>query len=233
MPAQLALDLPHRPSLSQEEFLTADCNRDAAGWVTRWPDWPGRALVIYGPNGCGKTHLLSIWRQQSAAVLLTPDALPTIDPPAVVRSSRAVAIDDVNHAFCGEAQTALLHLYNLLHEAGGWLLLTGRTPPAAWPISPPDLASRLRSAIVVPISELDDAFMEAVLVKQFTDRQLTVAPDVIRFLCTRLDRTFGAARAAVADLDYASLAKKQVINLRLTRSVFGKPDSSLPADESD
>ena len=220
LPAQLALDLGHRPAFGHDEFLTAACNREAAAWVARWPDWPARTVVLCGPDGCGKTHLLSIWQRRARARMLTPGALPVIDPPSVVDANPAVAIDDVDRAFAGSGPGALLHLYNLVHEAQGWLLLTGRTPPSAWPISPPDLASRLRAAVVVPIHQPDDALLEAVLVKQFADRQLTVAPDVIRFLCNHLDRSFAAIRAAVAALDYASLAEKRIVSRQLATEVL-------------
>ena len=221
-PAQLVLDFQHRPSLGHEEFLTAACNRDAAGWVALWPHWPARTLVVSGPDGCGKTHLLSIWRRQAKAITLTPQALPTMDPAALVGPGRAIAIDDVDQAFTGRAQTRLLHLYNLIHEAEGWLLLTGRTPPSSWDIAPPDLASRLRAALVTAIGEPDEAVMEAVLVKQFADRQLAVSPEVIRFLSTHLERSFAAVRAAVAALDYASLAEKRVVTRPLAAAVLGR-----------
>ncbi len=64
-PGQLALDFGHRPALGREDFLVAPCNEDAVAWVDRWPDWPGPALVIHGPAGCGKTHLAQVWRRRS------------------------------------------------------------------------------------------------------------------------------------------------------------------------
>ncbi len=64
---QLALDLGHRPALGREDFLVAPCNEDAVAWIDRWPDWPGPALVIHGPAGCGKTHLARVWRRRSGA----------------------------------------------------------------------------------------------------------------------------------------------------------------------
>lgn len=225
-PAQLAFDLGYQPALSNDDFLTADCNSDAAAWLAHWPEWPARTLVLYGPTGCGKTHLLTIWRRRADALVITPEALPGIDPPAVIEASRAVAIDDVDRAFRGPESGVLLHLYNLVQESQGWLLLTGRTPPSAWPISPPDLASRLRAAVSVPIREPDESLLAALLVKQFADRQLAVSPEVIRYLSTRLDRSFAAVRQVVAALDYASLAEHREVSRSLAASVLAQRDAA-------
>lgn len=225
-PTQLPLDLSYEPAFSHDDFLTADCNRDAAAWLGHWPDWPVRTLVLYGPAGCGKTHLLTIWQRRAGALLITPEALPAIDPPAVAEASRAVAIDDVDRAFCGPESGILLHLYNLMQEDQGWLLLTGRTPPSFWPVSPPDLASRLKAAVSVPIREPDDSMLAALLVKQFADRQLAVSPEVIRYLSTRLDRSFAAVQQVVAALDYASLAEQRQVTKALAASVLAQRDAA-------
>jgi len=67
VPRQLTLDLPFRPALAREDFAVADCNALAVGWVDRWPDWPGAGLILYGPEGCGKSHLAAVWRAASGA----------------------------------------------------------------------------------------------------------------------------------------------------------------------
>jgi chromosomal replication initiation ATPase DnaA len=61
-PAQIPLDLPHRPAMGAADFLVASCNRDAVAWLDRWPDWPATALVIHGDEGCGKSHLTHVWQ---------------------------------------------------------------------------------------------------------------------------------------------------------------------------
>ena len=64
---QLAFDLPARPAMGREDFLVASCNRDAVGWIDRWPEWPYPCMVLYGPPGSGKTHLARVWQQRAGA----------------------------------------------------------------------------------------------------------------------------------------------------------------------
>src|SRR3546814_11282244 len=101
----------------------------------------------------------------------------------------------------------------MVREAGGHLLLTGRTPPARWKIGLPDLASRLRAAPTVAVDGPDDALLSAVLVKLFADRQLRVGTDVVAFVVPRMERSFAAARRLVAALDAASLASRRPVTV--------------------
>ena len=130
---------------------------------------------------------------------------------------RRCAVEDADRirpADRGAAEEALFHLCNRL-AAGGSLLVTGREPPARWAIALPDLASRLGATAVARLDPPDDALLAAVLVKLFADRQLTVAPDLIRLLLGRMERSFAAAEAMVAALDRAGLARHRPVTARL------------------
>ncbi|MEE8272861.1 MAG: DNA replication protein, partial [Alphaproteobacteria bacterium] len=210
-PVQLPLDLGFRPAMGAADFMVADSNGAAVGWLDRWPDWPAPALVVHGPAGCGKSHLTQVWRARTGARALAMADLSAADLPAVLGAAGEVAVDDAERVAGAGQERALLHLYNLVNEAGGHLLLTGRAPPARWRLGLADLASRLRAAPAVAVGEPDDALLAAVLVKLFADRQLRVGDEVLRFLLLRMERSFAAARRLVAALDDHSLAASRPV----------------------
>ena len=212
---QLAIDLPHRPAFGRADFLVSSCNADALGWIERWPDWPLRALVLYGPAQSGKTHLAHLWRERSGAALVVGDSLLELDPAALAPSG-AVVVDEAERV----PEQALLHLYNCSMESGASVLIVARGAPARWPIALPDLASRLRAAPAVAIAPPDDALLAALLLKHFADRQVRVAPGVIGFLVRRMERSFAAAAALAASLDRAALGAGRPIGLALARKVL-------------
>jgi len=215
---QLALDLPHRTAFGRSDFMVSDSNIAAVERIDRWPDWPSPALVLHGPPGCGKTHLIHVWRESASAFIITGESLTdAIVPHLIQEIPRQIAVDDAERA----SESALLHLYNSCIEHQGSLLITACRPPGSWRVVLADLRSRLRAIPVVEIGAPDDSLLGAVLVKHFADRQLHVAPQVIGYLLRRIDRSFAAAEKIVACLDGAALINGGPVTIALARKVLG------------
>jgi DnaA regulatory inactivator Hda len=223
MPRQLPLDLVVPPSYGRADFLPAEANAAALAWIDRWPDWPGPASVLVGPPGSGKSHLLHLWAERVQALRLRGVDLDQPGLAAVLDTlgaARQVALDDAE-AVAGrpDAERQLFHLYNWLRERGGYLLLAARDAPARWHLQLPDLASRLRAAVVAEIGPPDDALLAAVLVKLFHDRQVVVGEEVVQYLVRRMQRSLSAAGAAVDRIDRWALADKRPISVKLLRDM--------------
>jgi DnaA regulatory inactivator Hda len=218
---QLPLDLGFRPAQARADFLVAPCNAAAVAWIDRWPDWPAPALALWGPAGSGKTHLLEVWRARSKAAPIAAQALTSAALPQLLGAARAAAIDDAE----GADDEALLHLYNVLAERQGHLLLAAREPPARWAIGLADLRSRLLAAPAVAVEAPDDALLAALLVKLFADRQLRISEDLIAYLLPRIERSFAAAQLIVAALDKAALAGQRAVTVPLARAILNRDRS--------
>lgn len=217
---QFAFDLGHRPALGRDDFLTAPCNAEAVAWLERWPGWPAHALALFGPPGCGKSHLLAAFAQaHDAVVIISAAALSSEDVPDLVAAAKVVAVDDLD-ALADEE--AAFHLWNLTKETGRFLLLAGRDAPARVAVALPDLHSRLAATSAVGIGAPDESLLAAVLVKQFADRQLRIGEDVLAYVLDRMERSFAAARAVVEALDKSSLAERRPITVPLARTVLGE-----------
>lgn len=219
--SQLPLDLGFRPALERADFLIAPCNAAAVAWLDRWPAWPGTALSLSGPAGSGKTHLVEVWRARSAAVRINASELLSTRVPQLLGAYKAAAVDDADTA----DEEALLHLFNLLAERQGHLLLAAREPPARWALALADLRSRLLASPVTGVEAPDDALLAAVLVKLFGDRQLRIGEEVIAYLLPRMERSFAAAQEIVAALDRAALAGQRAVTVRLARDVLNRDPS--------
>ncbi|WP_343081219.1 DnaA ATPase domain-containing protein [Ostreiculturibacter nitratireducens] len=220
MARQLAFDLPVRPALGRDDFLVAPSNALALKAIDADGDWPQGKLALVGPAGAGKTHLVHVWAAATGADVVRGIDLPDADIPAIAAAGR-VAVEDADRiAGNPAAEAALFHLHNLVLAEGGRLLMTARTAPRRWGLTLPDLASRVEAASVAAIEAPDDALLAAVLVKLFADRQLTVAPTLVPYLVTRMERSFDAARKLVAALDAAALAQGRPVTRALAADVL-------------
>jgi chromosomal replication initiation ATPase DnaA len=218
---QLLLRFEHRPSLTGDDFYVADGNRIAVLWIDRWPGWTTPALAIYGPAGCGKTHLAQVFLARTGGRSLTAEDLSARAPHDLMEGVPACVVDDADRAVAAGHERPLLHLYNTVKETGRLMLVTSRLPPSRWTVRLADLRSRLNAAAAIPIAEPDDTLMKAVLVKMFSDRQLRVHEDVLAFMLTRMERSFAAARDLVARVDEKALRTKRNVSVSLVSEILG------------
>ena len=235
---QLILDLGHRPALGREDFLVAPGNQVAVDWIDRWPDWPQQGLALHGDPGAGKTHLSHVWQGRSAAVRLDPEALLAAEPPELLGDAVACVFDDAEALWTStslrqEGERRLLHLFNMIGQSGGHILLAGRGAPARWPIALPDLRSRLAALPAVALGAPDEPLIEAVLVKLFADRQLVVEPAVVRYLLRRMERSFAAARALVAAIDRESLRSGRPVTVPFVAELMAQGGFGGGCDEAE
>ena len=219
MNRQLAFDLPLKQAQGREDFFVAPANALALATLDAPEGWPGGRMLLIGPEGAGKSHLAQIWADERGASILPAAHLTDADIPALARS--ALVLEDAQAIGADPArQEALFHLYNLMQAEGRTLLMTADAPPRDWGLTLPDLISRMGSVASVRISPPDDALLAAVLVKLFNDRQLTVQPQLIDWLVTRMDRSLATARRLVQALDTRALEEGRKISRHLAAQVL-------------
>ena len=158
-----------------------------------WLDGPPAArTLLVGPPASGKTHLGRLFAARHGATLL----------------------DDAD----AHPQDALFHAWNNA-DARAPVLFTARTLPRQW-VTLPDLQSRLAATPTLVIGPPDDALLASLLVKQFADRGVRIAPEVVAFVVLRIERSFGGVAEVVAALDAAALAAGREVTIPLARAVL-------------
>lgn len=209
---QLALPFEPEPHYTQADYIAAASNEAARTWIDREGEWPDRRLLLYGDAGSGKTHLLHRWRERRGAILLSG---PHLAWPTELPLSGRIGIDIADAA----PEEPLLHLLNAAHEAGGLVVLASRPPPALWPVTLPDLASRLRAMPLAAIERPEEALLRQLLGHLLAQRQLVVPEAVQDWLLLQLPRTPAALHEAAARLDRAALAAGRRVTRQLAAAI--------------
>ncbi len=221
---QLPLEFIPEPYMGKEDFMIAACNYEAFKLVDSWPDWPFFAICIYGPEGCGKTHLATIFAHTVSTLTHWPYKIPCIKAKDIhfetleyFNLCQCLIVEDLTEDIDNEA---LFHLYNHYRNEGGYILFTSQQAPARLKFHLPDLQSRMNIVPSVAINEPDDEMLSALFLKLFTDRQITVAPEVINYMLHNTQRSFAYACKLVAEIDNISLAKKRAVSIAIVKEAI-------------
>ncbi len=217
--AQIPLGFELSPKWGRDDFVSGPHTEAALALVDSWPTWPAHAVLLLGPHGCGKTHLAHLWAARAGATFASAtDLNPLALPPA-----QRLVLDDVEAllAHAPKGEEALFHLLNRAAAEKGSLLLCADRGVAQWPLTLPDLRSRLMALPVVHIPAPDETARLTLMAKLFADRQLRVPLEVMAYLVTRLERSPAAILQAVAELDAAALQTKRPITQPFARDVLG------------
>lgn len=221
---QLPLPLPHDAAMGTDDFLVTPCNQGAAAWIEKWPEWPAPGLIVTGLAGSGKTHLLNLWLERSKGRRVTEKELLENDAPALMATTTALAIDNADTlAGHKDAEEKLFHLFNYTKDAKGSLLLTMVRGVGQAGFVLPDLRSRLLTLPVAALLPPDDTLLEALIIKQFRDRQVTLDAGVVAYLAPRIPRDAEGIRTFINHLDLAALAEGRKITVALARKILETP----------
>lgn len=222
---QLPLAFTHDPASGRDDLLVTNPLSAAVKIVDSWPHWPSPVVILAGPVGSGKSHLASIWSERCDATPIHPT---TGANAAVVAANGPVIFEDVDRL--GFDDTELFHVINSVKENGTSLLMTTRIWPMSWPVTLPDLRSRLKAATVVEIGEPDEELLSQVIVKLFADRQLYIDDKLVLYIVNRMERSMNAAQLIVDRLDRLALGRGTRITRVLVAEVLNELGNSGQPD---
>lgn len=199
-------------ALTWENFVTGGCNKMATATVEMVLKSPGvvTPLLVYGPCGSGKTHLVQALAQRFRQIhgarrvvylsseQFTNDFMEAIRGsglPSFRRKYRDVEcliLDDVQF-LAGKRATLqeLKHTLDTLLRQGRQVILVADRSLQELSILGPDVQARLTGGMVCPLDGLDESTRRELLGRLLAESRIKVAPKVVRELA---DKSSGDAR---------------------------------------
>ena len=213
---QLLLKFPSNKVYLEEDFYVSDSNHEAYDFITSWPKWIRRTANIYGPQGCGKTHLASILKKKTSTLIIDAKDLDE-NTFFKYKTKEVLIIEDFNNNI---PEKLFFSLLNLALQDNKYFLVNSIKQLNSYTFKLPDLRSRIRSAFSIGVKLPSDDLISVILAKNFSDKQIKVEKKHIDYIIKRIDRSYEKISQFILTLDKYSLKKGAPFSLKLIKEVL-------------
>ena len=213
---QLLLDFDYKTNFNEHDFYLSKSNSNAFNLINRWPDWDKKILNISGEKFSGKSHLANIFKLKSKAFLIKGNEIDN----SIFKSIKlhaSIIIDDFEE--CIEEEI-LYSIFNLIDQDSKYLLINSLKPINEIKYRLPDLTSRSKNCLYAVIENPDDELLFAIILKNFSDRQIKIEKKIINFIISRIDRSYRKIDEFIYKIDELILKKKKPINLKTIKEIL-------------
>jgi len=215
---QLLLDFDYEQNFKDDDFYVGKSNFYTFELINKWPKWEKNFLNISGEKFSGKTHLTNIFLKKFNGIrvessLLTNENLRTIKP------YQNVILENLN---LDVNEKLIYTLFNIIDQDNKFLIITSLQPLAEINFRLEDLKSRTKNCLLAKIENPDDELMFALILKNLSDRQITLDKKLIDFIIKRVERSYGKIFEFIYKIDKISLKKKKSIDFKIINEALEK-----------
>ena len=119
-------------------------------------------------------------------------------------------------------QKILFSLYNIVEQDNKYLIITSLKPIVEIKFDLADLVSRSKNFLLQSIDKPDDELMFALIIKNLSDRQISIEKKLVNYIIKRIDRSYGKIFDFIYKIDEISLKKKKPIDLKIIKEALGE-----------
>ena len=208
---QLLLDFDYQQNFREDDFYVGKSNFYSFEMISKWPKWENNFLNISGERFSGKTHLTNIFLKKFNGIriesnLLNNENLKDIKP------YQNIVLENLD---LNLNQKLIYTLFNIIDQDNKFLIITSLKPIAEMDFKLKDLKSRTKNCLLAKIEKPDDELMFALILKNLSDRQITLDKKLIDFIIKRIERSYGKIFEFIYKIDKISLKKKKSIDFKI------------------
>ena len=205
-------------NFNDDDFFISKSNEHIFNLLNKWPNWEKNFLNISGEKFSGKTHLVNIFLKKFDGIKIDCASLNENDIKNV-KTYKNIVLENLD-----ENINENLHysLFNIIEQENKYLIVTSIKPIVDIDFTLKDLKSRSTNFLIHTIEIPDDELMYALILKNLSDRQISLDKKLIFYIIKRIERSYGKIFEFIYKIDEASLKKKRSIDLKIIKEVLGE-----------
>jgi len=208
---QLLLDFDFEQNFKDDDFYVGKSNFYPFELINKWPEWEKNFLNISGEKFSGKTHLTNIFLKKYKGIRLESNLLND-ENLKTIKSYQNVILENLN---LNINENLVYTLFNIIDQDNKFLIITSSVPITEINFRLDDLKSRTKNCLLASIENPDDELMFALILKNLSDRQITLDKKLIYFIIKRVERSYGKIFEFIYKIDKISLKKKKSIDFKI------------------
>ena len=213
---QLTFKFPFKTTYFEKDFYVSDNNFNAYKLIESCPLWPDKWINIFGPNGCGKTHLSNILKKKINLLHINSSNFKNISNNELEKV-QCIIFDDYNNNI---EEKILYSILNLSIQLNKFVLINSVIPIKKMKISLKDLKSRLEAFVDISIDLPTDDLLRVIIVKSFSDKQIKINTRLLEYIIKNIGRSYENIFKFIQDIDNESLSSGKSININLIKKVL-------------
>ena len=213
---QLLLNFDIKRTFNDHDYYVSNSNYFAFSLIEKWPKWEKKILNISGEKFSGKTHLANIFKSKSSALYLMENEINN-EIFKKIKLYESIIIDGFSNSI---DENLIYSIFNLVDQDSKYLLINSETPLGEIKFILPDLISRSKNMLHAKINPPNDELIFAIILKNFSDRQIKLEKKIIEFIINRIDRSYSKISEFIYKIDELSLKKKKPINFKTIKEIL-------------
>ena len=215
---QLIIKFDYEQNFRDDDFYVSNSNKHIFKLLNQWPKWGKNFLNIIGEKFSGKSHLVKIFIKKYKGIKLDANSLSE-ESLKILKIHQNIIIENLNNKIDEKLFYSLLNIIDLDNK---FIIVTSEKPIVDIEFKLSDLKSRAKNFLLQKIEKPDDDLMFALILKNLSDRQISLDKKLIDFIIKRIDRSYGKIFDFIYKIDEISLKRKKPIDFKIIKEALGE-----------
>ncbi len=203
-------------NFKDDDFYVSKSNQHILDLFNKWPNWEKNFLNISGEKFSGKTHLINIFLRKFKGIKFEANLISN-EKLKEIKVFQNIVLENLNEDIDEEL---IYTLFNIVDQDNKYLIVTSYKPIVNLSFSLNDLKSRTKNFLLQSIEKPDDELMFALILKNLSDRQISLDKKLINYIIKRIDRSYSKIFDFIYKVDEISLKNKKSIDFKIIKDVL-------------